>query len=225
MSGLKLPIMIKITPLTTFQLLEFKKEEVREYCKRCSNYGSNYSCPSDGRWPEIDYKHYPKIYLISTKVSTQELKEKVERKELEALDSIVARQYIRDHELSDMPLITQISMYAFSEVKDQMTQRLLWLEENMPEAYGMPPGACTRCKVCKCKDGQPCPWPKEVRYSLESCGFLISEIYETFLNESLSWEKGNMPDYFHSISGYFSSKSLDIRELEEFFQGMYIEFS
>lgn len=100
-------------------------------------------------------------------------------------------------------------MYAFNDIKDQMTDKLIEIEKDIDNTVGLPPGSCTKCVTCLKQQGEPCISPETLRYSLEALGFMVSDIYKQCLDLELGWAKGELPAAFYSCSALMTKEKID----------------
>lgn len=213
---LSLPIHMKHKSLTTQELLKtLKQEEVFGYCKQCNNFGVNHSCPEYSVDTPTYLKDFPHAMLMITEVSSTPLIENWPMIQ----DTPLASPIKAHHEKPtvQMSKINEIAMYVFNHVKDLMTDYLLTLESQFPDTLSSPPGACTRCDTCTKKSGNLCLFPDQLRFSLESLGFMVSDIHRDFFGLELEWAKEALPSTFYSYSCLFSKQPLDEEVLLNYF--------
>jgi predicted metal-binding protein len=98
------------------------------------------------------------------------------------------------------------------EVRRNLDDRLLALEQQYPDSRAFFAGSCRLCKREECTRiiGEPCLYPNKIRPSLESFGFDISKISLQLLNTELKWgTKERLPEYYHLVSGLFTSRKIE----------------
>ncbi|WP_113676041.1 DUF2284 domain-containing protein [Vallitalea guaymasensis] len=206
---MKLTVKVRLKQLTKETLFEaYKREEVLGYCKRCGNYGKNYSCPEF----EFDTIRYLEPYnyatIILTEIDTQPIKAQIDRFGIGDFRSDVFNNYIKNKPNDVVDIKSAISMYAFNNIKNQMTDKLIQIEKDIDNLVGLPPGSCTRCSTCLKQQGKPCIYPETLRYSLEALGFMVSDIYKKCFDLELGWTKGELPVAFNSCSALMTKEKI-----------------
>lgn len=199
-----LPLSVKVKTVSTEALFKtFNRKEVLGYCQQCSNYGNNYSCPDFDFDEEVELKAYPWVTLILTIASTEPLKQQWGLLSTKQFESQVSELH------GGASVVSSVAIQAFNEIKDPMAEVLLEIEGAILDSLSSPPGSCTRCQFCLKSNGKACVYPKQLRYSLEAYGFLVSEIYKEFFALALEWSNNTLPDAYHSCSALFSKTPLD----------------
>lgn len=191
--------------------------QVLEFCKNCSNYNINYSCPNF-TFDRLEWlKQYSHVALILTAIPTAQLAVHKEKLKAENFTSATLLKYSASIEACD--LYARVSMYAFDQIKDAINVRLLALEKVKENTVSIPPGSCTYCKTCSKVIGEPCRHPEKLRYSLESLGFLVSQVLDDFFDYRINWKNRDFGEDFVTISALFSTSQIDealiIKELED----------
>ncbi|GMQ61686.1 DUF2284 domain-containing protein [Vallitalea maricola] len=206
---MKLTVKVRLKQLTKETLFEaYKREEVLGYCKRCGNYGKNYSCP-EFEFETIRYlEQYNYATIIMTEIDTKPIKEQIKKFEITDLGSDVYKNYIKNKPDKIVDINSVISMYAFNNIKNQMADKLIEIEKDMDNTVGLPPGSCTRCSTCLKQQGKPCIYPETLRYSLEALGFMVSDIYKKFFDLELGWTKGELPVALNSCSALMTKEKI-----------------
>ena len=184
-------------------------ERVSGYCAYCSNYGKNHSCPDFDFQINSYLKKYNYATVIMTHINTDIIKGEGQSLKGKTYASRVFTNYTRNNPHVDTDWKSQLSMYVFNSVKDQMTRALLNLEKEYGGTVGLPPGSCTECSLCTKVHGKPCVQEDTLRYSLEALGFLVSDIYESFFDMQLAWTDDELPESFNTCSAILSVKPLD----------------
>ncbi|MPN18077.1 hypothetical protein SDC9_165435 [bioreactor metagenome] len=207
---MKLPIKVRLKQLKKAELFEaYKKEEVLGYCQQCNNYGKNFSCPD----LMFDTKSYLEPYnyatIIMTEIDTQPIKEQIDKLEIANLSSRVFNNYIKDKQDEVVDISSVISMYAFNDIKDQMTDKLIEIEKDIDNTVGLLPGSCTKCVTCFKQQGKTCIYPEALRYSLEALGFMVSDIYKQCFDLELGWTNGELPVAFYSCSALMTKEKIN----------------
>lgn len=143
-----------------------------------------------------------------TEVDTKPIKAQIDKFEIADLGSDVFNYYIKSKPDEIVDINSVISMYAFNNIKNQMTDKLIEIEKDMDNTVGLPPGSCTRCSTCLKQQGKLCIYPETIRYSLEALGFMVSDIYKKCFNLELGWTKGELPVAFNSCSALMTKDKI-----------------
>ena len=93
----------------------------------------------------------------------------------------------------DEAMIIGIRTKAFGPTKKSLGRALIEMSKRYPVEV-LIAGNCFLCKPCTKVSGQPCVHPAQMKYSLESLGFHVSDICENLLGVSLEWDTEN-PTY------------------------------
>ncbi len=181
--------------------------QVLDFCKNCSNYNINYSCPNFSfdrlKW----LRQYSNAMLILTAVPTQQLAGHREQLRAQNLMSDTLKKYNSAN--AELDLYARVSMYAFDQMKYLLNSRLLALEKTADNVVSIPPGSCTYCEVCAKVNGKPCLYPEKLRYSLEALGFLVSQVLDVFFDYRIDWQNRDFGEDFVTISALFSTVPID----------------
>ena len=211
---MKLPIQVEIKAMPMATLLDtFSPEEVLGYCSHCNNYGHNHSCPDFGFDVNGFLKPYRYAILILTHVPTEAVKASWDTLKTQTYVSRVSKLHLKDQSLAGTNSAAALSMMVFNQIKDRISELLLDAEKHIG-GISSPPGSCTRCEVCGKELGNPCIMPDKLRYSLESLGFKVNQIYGDFFGIDLEWTDGVLPEAFHSCSALFLKDLPDGRDLD-----------
>ncbi len=181
--------------------------QVLEFCKNCSNYNINYSCPnfSFDRLKWLNQFSYAS--LILTTIPTGQLVG--HREQLKAKNFMSATLLKYSANIDECDLYARVSMYAFDKIKDDINDRLLALEKVNQHTVSIPPGSCTYCQICSKAIGEPCRYPEKLRYSLEALGFLVSQVLDVFFDYRINWQNRDFGEDFVTISALFSASPID----------------
>lgn len=161
-----------------------------EYCKNCSNYATQWTCPPYDNHPINQIRNYEYIHIIGTKITLGEEKNKQITPDQQA-------KYSRD-------IITKI--------RKELDASLLDFEKKYSPGFITYPGNCLQCTPEQCTRiiGQPCRRPHKARPSLEACGFDMLRTASEQLGTQLKWMQNNhLPSYFMLISALFTNKQID----------------
>ena len=72
------------------------------------------------------------------------------------MSSRVFNNYIKEKPNEVVDISSAISMYAFNDIKDQITDKLIEIEKDIDNTVGLPPGSCTKCVTCLKQQGELC---------------------------------------------------------------------
>ena len=149
-------------------------EEFLEKCKACENFERKWSCPSYDFDPVEDYwKKFETLKVVGKKMVFEE-------GEKENWQTLVG------------------------EVQDALTAELFDREAAVPGSQSLSAGSSRICEVDNCarKNGEPCRFPDQLRYSIESLGGNVGLTCTKLLGVPLQWmEAGKVPDYFVLVGG------------------------
>ncbi len=148
-------------------------EEFLECCKACRNYQQVWSCPTYDFDPVDYWKKFENLYVVGKKMILEE-------EEKENWETLMA------------------------EVKDGLTKDLYALEGQHPSSQSLSAGNCEICGEGNCtrKTGEPCRYPEQMRYSIESLGGNVGLTAGKLLGIELQWiAEGQIPDYFVLVGG------------------------
>lgn len=159
------------------------------YCKKCNRYNTCWSCPPF-EFNEDEYiSSYKTVYVIGTKI-------------------ILDKGLIKNN--TGREACTKISYNIIAEVRPELDESLLKLEEQYPESRAFFAGTCHICQPENCTriKGEPCIAPEKIRPSLEAFGFDIGKTSLDLLNIEMKWSvNGNLPEYFTLVSGLFTNQA------------------
>lgn len=223
---MELNIKIRLKQVKKEVLLEtYKKEEVLGYCQGCHNYGKNFSCP-DFMFDTTSYlEPYNYATIIMTEIDTQTIKAQVDKLKISNLSSRVLNNYIKEKSDQVVEIGTAISMYAFNNVKDQMTDKLIEIEKDIDNTIGLPPGSCTKCITCLKQQERQCIYPQTLRYSLEALGFMVSDIYKMCFDLEIGWTKDALPTAFYSCSALMTKEKINEAIILDKLNGMILNIN
>lgn len=167
------------------RLMEFYHPEVfLPYCQVCPNYGARWSCPPYHQpLPRLD--QFPEAYLLWVKI---------------LYDRQTRRQTVGSFE------VEQVYRQAMGPVKRWAEDWAMDQQARLPGSMALSCGGCQRCWRCARLDGQPCRYPDQPRFSLESLGFHVAGIAEQLLGQQILWASKTLPAYHLLIGGVFWKK-------------------
>lgn len=211
---MKLPVAVKVKQITIQELMSsYKYEEVLGYCSQCNNFENNHSCPRFTFNTAEYLEPYNFATVVMTKIETEMIKKHFNLLKDKVYMSRVYNNYQKSHPGMIHDWNSRVSMYAFNDIKDKMSEGLLIAEKAFSGSISLPPGSCTRCETCLKQFGKACAVPQKLRYSLEALGFLVSEIYSKVFNLELGWAKGELPDSFNSCSAIVTKEPINVDRL------------
>lgn len=169
-------------------------EEFLEYCKKCSNFATKWSCPPYD-FDVIEYwKQYKTLLILGYKIIFDE--------------DTVSKEYTKEE-------IDRITVEVLGEQKKLITEELYALEEKTEGSVSLSAGYCNLCgdreiteNSCtrkECPDGcaaELCRHPDKLRYSIEALGGNVGKTCNKILHDEIEWiEEGRLPSHFLLIGG------------------------
>lgn len=157
-------------------------EVVLGYCRECSKYGKQWSCPPFDFDVVERLTQYDKVLLVATKITPTQTE----------LSYHKAEQFIRTERI-------------------RLERRLLDLERQYNGLASTCIGSCLHCPEGNCTRplGNVCRHPECVRPSLEAYGFDVCSTASELLGIDMKWgHKGASPEYLILIGGVFYTPSL-----------------
>lgn len=153
-----------------------------EYCKACPNYGRLWSCPPYDFDVTAYWRKFQTLDLLAVKIN---------------FDSAYAGHSFAPEELN------HIMEQSMKIEKERLSEALLKMEKKYTHAVSLSAGACTRCQgTCTRPGQQPCRYPEQLRYSIESLGGNVGLTLSRCMGIELEWiEEGKLPSYFVLVSG------------------------
>ena len=161
------------------------RDKFMAYCKECSNYDSNYSCPGFDFDPDEYLNKYKYINLIGTKVVLNQ-EEVAEFGEDDLVDKFIYGRNI------------------VKSVRKTLDAKLLKMENIYPLTRAFFAGSCVDCAECEKMYGNPCPDIGKVRYSLEAFGFDMNMTAKELLDLDIIWADDYLPEYYTLVSALAS---------------------
>jgi len=187
---MKYNISYQIESISREQLMKyFKPEEVFSYCAECSNHGKIWSCPPHEINIEEYLSPYKQIWIIGAKVHL-------------------------NPDLIDVNNLQDSVMKLFLEGRKQFGDKLFELESKHFNSKILLAGTCYQCNECTRFENKACRFNDRLRYSLESIGFLVSDIVKDVLNDEIQWIKdGVIPEYLLSVGAIMLEHPVDSIEI------------
>ncbi|MHA1195874.1 MAG: DUF2284 domain-containing protein [Promethearchaeota archaeon] len=165
-------------------------QKVQEYCVSksftCPSYGKSWSCPPVAPYLEKKIKKYERFFLV---YSAFEIKEYIKNEKLKHPTKSELRIKL---ELYYQDLTSQKS-----KIMDGLEKELNnFFKEHAPKfekKLVLWAGTCRLCliklnKPCSYIDGEPCRFPKQIRYSMEAVGI---EVLATAFNSKVDLDLSN----------------------------------
>lgn len=113
----------------------------------------------------------------------------------------------------DEALIIGIRTKTFGPTKKSLGRALIEMSKRYPVEV-LIAGNCFLCKPCTKVSGKPCAHPDQMKYSLESLGFHVSDICENLLGVSLEWDTDN-PTYLATAAVLFKESNVNQDDKEK----------
>lgn len=155
----------------------------RECCEVCPNFGKTWSCPPYDFDPLDYWKQYQTFFLYAIKTTTpKELLEKT-------------------YELDDLMRIGGAITFTAVKVMDDFLEKE---HQKHPGSQIIGGGKCLLCGENNCarQNNEPCRFPDQLVYSIESLGGNVQETLKRYLNEDIYWgEAGHLAPYYIRIGG------------------------
>ncbi len=152
-------------------------------CRQCSNYNKSWGCPPFDFSPMEFWMRFRRLRIFAVKM---EVDPNIPGKVYSAKEKVhIYRQYLQLE-------------------SDQLYRKLYRLEQETPGSMLLYPGNCHLCgsEACARSLGQPCRYPKKLRYSMEALGGDVSRIAEEILDCPLQWIDGEkLPEYLIQLGG------------------------
>lgn len=175
----------------------FNQEKFIKYCQACKNYRKLWSCPPyNFNVLEFLYK-YNTAYLIGTKI---------------IFDEETIKKVNKPNKIEKFTYKVQ------KEVREQLRNILLNIEDNILDCVSLYAGSCLICKKCTRPQRKSCKNIKIMRYSLESLGFDVASISKELFGIELKWAKESLPEYLTLVSGVLSRN--DINNFDDYFSAL-----
>ncbi len=151
-------------------------------CRECSAYNVKWSCPPYD-FDVVDYwRQYQVFDLTAVKI---------------LFDEAYAGRICTKEEQQE------IFRKSVWKVKEELSKELFLREQKIPGSISLSAGSCMRCgENCSRREGKPCPFPEEMRYSIESLGGNVGQTISRLMGIELEWmEEGRLPHYFVLVCG------------------------
>lgn len=152
-------------------------------CEDCLSYGKVWSCPKHRFSLEEFWNQFTEVELYIVKIV-------FEPELLEETYSVDEMQMLMNEVI---PVETE-RLHAFAKEQEQRNPGSMCFSSG---------GACSRCKNgCTRTLDQPCRFPEELRYSVESIGINACKATEELFEFPLLWSMfGKLPEYLTFVNG------------------------
>ncbi len=149
--------------------------KVQEMCVstsfQCPFYGHSWSCPPNSPYLEKALSTYKEFYLVYSLFDLEEYIKK-EKERTKRSEFYIKNTFLLTKSMESLDLEEEFNKFI-SQYKEEYKKRLFLYD-----------GTCKYCKIqdlgaCSYDNGEPCRFPKEMRYSMESVGIdVISTVRE-----------------------------------------------
>ncbi|WP_018525107.1 DUF2284 domain-containing protein [Alkalispirochaeta alkalica] len=152
----------RLVPAETL-LAWYEPLRVEGYCRACPFYGSFWSCPPHPFSGEAFLRPFSWALVVAERIT-------------------------RDPRVHPRRPLEEI----FQESRRELGQELLRFLSVQPPGEErslevLIAGNCYHCSRCSRDEGKPCRFPRKMKYSLESLGFLVSDMVQELLDLPLEW--------------------------------------
>lgn len=155
-------------------------------CEHCPNYGRIGSCPPYDFSVTDYWRDYDSLEALCVQAFVP--------------DELRARVYSQEE-------LNAAVESVIAEARGALDSRLAGEEAAQPGSRMLSAGKCVRCADCACAHGQPCRFPEEVRYSIESLGGDVVALARDLFDLPLLWaEGGQLPEYFVLVGGLLKKR-------------------
>lgn len=158
-------------------------EKYLEYCKECSDYATNWSCPPYDFDPNDIWKSYNKLKVFAFKYNFSK----------ELLDETFEEDQLN------------IFLKRLDRTKVKLMNVIYRMEDENSMGLGM--GPCNLCPMCTRSFGMPCKMPFKLRYSIESLGGNVDDMIKEVFDIEVKYPKdGKLPEYLMFVGGLLYDK-------------------
>ncbi|MDR2982279.1 MAG: DUF2284 domain-containing protein [Puniceicoccales bacterium] len=166
------------------------KEKFIVFCRQCARYNNCWACPPYEFNTEEYLAGYNAVHILGVKITP------------------AASLRERCHSLEQSK---HTGRTILAEVRQQMDEKLLALENEYRDSRAFFAGTCFNCPENECTriHHRSCIHPEKVRPPLEAFGFDIGKTTSELLGIELQWSHDNqLPEYFTLISGFFTNEEI-----------------
>lgn len=161
-------------------------DETLKSCKVCEHYNNCWSCPPFEDNITDSWQNYENINLVLLKLS---------------YDDFITQE---KHSKDDLDIILQLTLYNEKRKLLQDLSKKISDDENLTDTMILSTGYCNICPKCTRKESEPCRYPKNKLYSMESLGALVSKTTEEVFDTEIKWidmDNGIIPEYLTLLMG------------------------
>lgn len=160
--------------------------ETFQSCKKCDVYGKCWSCPPFDDDITDSWNKYDNIDLILIQLHyNNEITEK-------------------SHSKEDIDILLHLTLFNEKKKLLQSLYKKIREDENLEDTMILSTGYCNICPTCTRKENNPCRYPNNKLYSIESLGALVTKTTEELFNTEIKWidmDKGKIPEYLTLLMG------------------------
>jgi len=192
-----------VKPTALKDLLNYYSPKIiNKYCESCNKFSKVWSCPPLP-FKDLDYvSKYKYCYIISGKIHI----DKVPKDELKKIVDYSLKRYSDISNGNDEFSNTFSGLYySFREFNDK---KIFSLEKYFNDSISLSSGRCLLCDTCTRSIGKPCISEEQLRYSLESLGFDVSEIIKNIVGDKIQWSSDTKPEYVTCVSALLSNDKI-----------------
>ncbi|MDD3647537.1 MAG: DUF2284 domain-containing protein [Candidatus Dojkabacteria bacterium] len=154
--------------------VKVNKEQFEEMCKNgCPNYGKKYTCPPYSPSYTDHTKGNDWLFVVAFTLSLDQFK------------NTKYREYLK-------------LRIANSVLKTRIEKLMRAFEKQLDSKF-LGTGACRLCKPCQLQSNEPCRYPQERRYSLESVGVDCNELMKKVCGKELKWYRDKKAPQYTSV--------------------------
>ncbi|MDO4792925.1 MAG: DUF2284 domain-containing protein [Filifactor alocis] len=199
-------ISVRTRKISLDEMIEigFEPQRIETYCKACSNYGKNWSCPPHFFDRESFLNTHPYIVLV-----------------------IAVLEYSKDEILRNRGReeVDKYTTKTLFPLRRAFYEKLKKIERYNTDLRIFDIGNCNLCETCSREEGGACVKPDEMRYSPESLGFDVSLLLGSCFDLNLEWAGEVLPSHYISLGGLAQRSDTNITGLEELEAELVREFS
>lgn len=148
--------------------------EFLEYCKKCGNCNTVWSCPPYDFEPEDYWRKYKTLTVLAWKINFEQ------------------------------DISPEESIEILKKVKDEMSVYLYEAEGKSAGSVSLSAGSCSLCRSegCTRSKGEPCRNPEKMRYSIEAIGGNVGLTVSKLMGIKIEWMKdGKVPSHYVLAGG------------------------
>ncbi|SIQ46970.1 Predicted metal-binding protein [Alkalispirochaeta americana] len=163
----------------------YAPHRVEGYCRECPLYGRFWSCPPHPFSGRAYLSPFSQALLLAERITRN--------------PAVPATRTLEE---------------IFQEARRLLGEELRIFVEGKENLEVLIAGNCYHCPRCSREEGQPCRFPEKRRYSLESLGFLVSDMIQEKLALPLEWpSQGQEPAALVAVALVVAKDGEVLREL------------